>query len=276
MITTEALSRVVRPETVFVSIGWANGEIGTVQPMISLTRCIREYQREHASRIIIHSDAGQAPLYEKTTFRSLDVDLLSLDAGKLYGPRGVGALIVRGGTPLAPIFFGGKQERGLRPGTENVALVVAFAVAYEKLVSERESESKRLRDIRDFFAHELMARIPAIIRNGERDIQPHILNVSIPGAVNEYFVLSLDAAGFSLSAKSACREGEKAHSHVVCALGPVQQGDKEILSAEERATCTLRFSLGRETTREDMERCATTCAEIYQRMRLQGDTEVVT
>jgi len=243
IFTPEILRTALRQETVFVSIGWANNEIGVVQQLGALTEVAHAYEKEHGSRIIMHSDAGQAPLYEPTVVHSLGVDLLSLSASKLYGPHGVGALYISNRVNLAPIVLGGDQERALRAGTENVALAVGFAAAFEVVAHERHAEAKRLQKMRDDLAREIIAQIPGSIINGDtKHALPHMLNISIPHVDSEYLTLQLDHTGFAVSTKSACQEGEKA-SHVIEALG----------GGPERAEHTLRISLGRKTSQHEIE-----------------------
>lgn len=245
IIRAERILELLTPDTVLVSVGWGNNEIGTIQPLSSIRHVLRAYEKKHGTSILLHSDAGQAPLYRSPQVHSLGIDMLSFGSGKLYGPRGIGCLYLSNRSALYPTVFGGGQERGLRSGTEDVALAVGFAAALDEITKERESESKRLRLLRDTFASEIRARMPSIVINGDlKHSLPHMLNISVPGErTGEYMVLVLDHAGLALSTKSACREGE-ASSHVVAALG----GDKW------RATNTLRFSFGRDTTRGDLKR----------------------
>lgn len=260
IISAEAVGRALRPETVFVSIGWANNEIGTIQPLGKIARVLKTFQEQHPStssgqvkRIAFHADAGQAPLYLSTVIDSLGVDLLSLGGNKLYGPHGVGALYISNDVEIAPITFGGKQERGLRAGTENVALAAGFAAASEVVAKERKAEAERLRKLRDELAKELRARIPDLVINGDlKHSLSHMLNVSIPDIQSEYVTLALDHAGIAVSTKSACREGEESQSHVVAALG----------GEEWRARNTLRFSLGRDTSAADLQKAASALADI--------------
>jgi cysteine desulfurase len=238
IVSAEKVAHALRPNTIFVSICWGNNEIGTVQPLREISQKIRAYEVEKKTTIIFHTDAGQAPLYEFPQVHSLGVDMMSLGSGKLYGPRGIGALYLSNRVELAPILLGGGQERALRSGTEEPALAAGFATAFEIIATEREVEAKRLKKIRDDFAKELLQKIPDAIINGDlRNALPHMLNISLPHINAEYTVLSLDREGIALSTKSACNEGESA-SHVVASLGGPQW----------RATNTLRFSLGRATT----------------------------
>lgn len=242
IIKPAKIAALLRPETVFLSVGWGNNEIGTVQPLSAIARALRSHEREHRTRVIFHSDAGQAPLYISPQAHTLGVDLFALGGGKLYGPRGVGCLYASTRADLAPILFGGGQERGLRAGTEEVALAAGFTKALDIVARERAKEVKRLKVLRDELAVQLVARIPGCIVNGDlKYTLPHILNISIPVVNAEYLVLLLDRAGIALSTKSACREGESA-SHVVRALG----GERW------RAENTLRISLGRATTRASL------------------------
>ena len=260
IIRPEHVAQLLRPTTVAVSIGWANNEIGTVQPLSSIGLILRTYEKTHHTRILFHSDAGQAPLYRSPQVHSLRVDLLSLGSGKLYGPRGVGCLYLSNRASLRPVIFGGGQERGLRSGTEDVALAAGFAAALDVVTTERESEAKRMRKMRDNLAHEILARISGAVVNGDlKHALPHMLNISVPREsagwrTGEYIVLALDHAGISLSTKSACREGE-ANSHVVEALERARSAvPSEALAKEGRAGNTLRFSLGRSTTESDLKR----------------------
>ena len=247
IILPEAVRTALRPETVFVSVGWANNETGILQPLADIARVLRTYGSGKGSSIIFHADGGQAPLYSATSVHSLGVDLLCIGSNKLYGPHGIGCMYVSDRTHLAPIILGGAQERGLRAGTESVALAAGFAAAFKIVAGERERESKRLKKLRDSFADELLEKIPGLVVNGDLErALPHMLNISIPPAdwrTSEYLTLALDHASVAVSTKSACQEGEKA-SHVVKALG----------GAQWRSENTIRFSLGRETTALELKK----------------------
>jgi len=244
IISAQNIATALRPETVFVSVGWGNNEIGVVQPLAAISRAIREFEIKNGQKITLDTDAGQAPLYLTPHVHTLGVDMMALGAGKLYGPRTIGALYVADPSMLAPLILGGGQEKGLRAGTEKAVPAAGFAVALEAVGKERKKEAERLAKLRDDFAREIAARIPDAIINGDlKHSLPHMLNISIPGERSgEYLVLALDHAGLAISTKSACREGE-ARSHVVYALGGEQW----------RALNTLRFSLGRDTTSADIK-----------------------
>ncbi|MBV9159291.1 MAG: cysteine desulfurase [Candidatus Kaiserbacteria bacterium] len=245
LIMAEAVARALKAETVFLSIGWGNNEIGTIQPLREISHVITAHEKAHKTRILFHSDAGQAPLYAPTLFNSLGIDLLSLGSNKLYGPHGIGALCISAHAEIAPILFGGPQERRLRPGTENAALAAGFAAAFERVAAERKTEEKRLREIRDDLAKHIRAVVPDAEINGDLTFaMPHMLNMSIPNISPEYLTLALDHEGIAVSTKSACREGEESRSHAVEALG----------GEEWRAAHTLRLSLGRDSRPADVER----------------------
>lgn len=274
IITPDSVRRILRPETVFVSIGWANNEIGTIQPLSFIRDAIRTYEAEHATTVVFHTDAGQAPLYLAPHPHTLGVDLLSLGASKLYGPHGVGALFVGSRAGLAPIMLGGGQERGLRSGTENVALAAGFAEALVEAGRERDKQSQRLAALRGILAEGLVRVIPGAVVNGLpaprgtarqagdlKHVLPNMLNVSIPGVQSEYLMLALDRAGIAVSTKSACDSGE-ARSHVVLELARARAAGDEWC-----AESALRFSLGRATTKREVQRTIAECAAIVRRLK---------
>ncbi len=256
MIAPETIAAALTKHTVLVSIGWANNEIGTIQPLSEIARAIRAYEHEHATTILLHTDAGQAPLYLATGLNSLGIDLCSIGGNKMYGPHGVGCLFVSNRAELSRPQQGGPQERGLRPGTENVALALGLAAAFDEIAKTRDQESKRIRTVRDAFATSLIEQLPGLIVNGDlKRTLPHMLNISIPEISSEYVTLSLDQEGIAVSTKSACREGEESRSHVVEALG----------GEPWRSQNTLRFSLGAATTQSDIQKTATALVAIVAR-----------
>ena len=260
IVSATAFKKELREETAFVSLGWANNEIGVIQPIAEISRVIHEHEKKHGSTIIFHSDAGQAPLYLPASAHSLGVDLLSIGAAKLYGPHGIGALFKDDRAELAPIILGGGQELGLRSGTENVALAAGFAEAFNCVARERASESKRLAYLRDMLAEGLASQITGIVINGDtKHTLPHMLNISVPDIAGEYFVLSLDRACIFISTKSACGEGTEKSSRVVAAL----------MGEPWRAQNSLRFSLGRETAEGDIKEAIKECVAIVARLQLR-------
>lgn len=251
LITMDAVLQAVRSNTILVSLGWANGEIGTIQPLRDIALALRAHPH-----VLLHTDAGQAPLYLAPQVHTLGVDMMTLDSGKLYGPRGVGALYLSNRVELAPILFGGAQERGLRPGTENPILATGFAEALVAAGAERHAEERRLLSLRSQFLSEIL-KISGVVVNGEKRVLSNIVNISVPGIQSEYVTLSLAARGIAISTKSACREGNNRRSHVVESLG----------GEAWRAENTLRFSFGRETTEHDLMRTLEHLKEIVTQHR---------
>ena len=239
VITPDILHDAVTDKTALVSIGGANGEIGVVQPLHALSKVIKEKNQNS----IFHTDAGQAPLYFPSIVHGLGVDVMTLDSGKLYGPRGVGAVYKKTSVKMSPTLHGGAQESGLRPGSENVALAAGFAEAVVEVGEKREKESKRIEQLRNFFIEELQSEMRGVQINGSgKSMLPNVVNVSIPEIDNEYITLALDNAGISLSTKSSCLEGEEDISRVVEALG----------GEGWRAKNALRFSFGSTTTKKEV------------------------
>ena len=256
VVHPEVLSRALREETVFFSIAWANHEIGTMQPLSALAQVIHLHEELNGTKVLFHVDAGQVPLYHASQLHSSGADIVSIDSGKIYGPRGVGIVYISNRAELAPIILGGGQERGLRAGTENISLAAGLATAFEKICLGRTTEAKRVENLRDMLAKGLKKFVPGIVLNGDVSKSlPHILNISIPDISSEYFTLSLDSAGIAVATKSACREGEESLSHVVEALG----------GPAWRAKNTIRISLGRGTTARDITKTVTEFARLLRK-----------
>jgi cysteine desulfurase len=229
---------------------FANNEIGTIQPIQELARIIKE----KGSGALLHTDASQAPLFCKLDVDELGVDLVSLDGQKIYGPKGVGALYKREGVTLQPRMYGGAQEHGLRPGTENVPGIVGLAKAYALAEARRDGDVQNIRTLRNEFLMKLQELVPGLVVNGSLEKRlPNNLNVSVPKMESEFLVLALDAAGIAASARSACIAGGEG-SPVVAALGG------------SRIPSAVRFSLGRDTTREELMYTAKVFAEKVSRL----------
>jgi len=256
IIDLNVIKELLRPNTVLVSIMYANNEIGTVQPIAKISRIIKKYSEINLGakppselggrtpKLVFHTDASQAPLYLDINVDSLGVDLMTLDGQKIYGPKGVGALYIKRGVSLKPILFGGGQEGGLRPGTENVPLIVGFAKALEIADEEREEESNRLIELRDYFIHRILKEIPGSQLNGDGvNRLPNNINISIPNIDNEFAIIQMDERGIACSAKSACLSMEGTGSHVLKSLGKDESSIRQ----------SLRFSLGKSTTKGDID-----------------------
>jgi cysteine desulfurase len=251
IVRAEKIIAALRPNTVLVSVQYVNNEIGTIQPIAKIGKLLRACPH----RPLFHTDACQAPLYLNCLVNALGVDLLTLDAHKMYGPKGVGVLYVRRGTPLAPLLYGGGQERGLRATTENMPGMVGCAAALSLAFALREKESVRLAQLRDLLYSNILQNVEMkIVVNGsmeKKERVPNNLNLSLLGIDTEMLMLQLDAAGVAVSTKSSCLVGER-ESFVVRALG----------GGTSRARSTFRFTLGRFTTKKDIEYAAHTLARL--------------
>ena len=237
-VDPEAVRSALRPETVLVSIMHANNELGTVQPIAAIARIA------HEAGVPLHVDGVQALGKIAVDVEALAVDLYSMSGHKLYAPKGVGALYVRKGTRLAPVAFGGHHERDRRPGTENVPSIVALGAACELAGRTLAAEYERLAALRDRLEAGVLGRIYGTGVNGARaNRTPNTANIYFDGVDGEAMVIALDLRGFAVSTGSACSSGAIAPSHVLIALG---------LSAD-RARSSLRFSLGRSTTAEQVD-----------------------
>jgi cysteine desulfurase len=232
------LSTALRPETALVSVMYANNETGVVQPIADLAAICRE------RGVLFHTDAVQAPGQLPLDVNALGVDLLSLTAHKFYGPQGVGLLYLRRGTPLVPQINGGAQERRRRAGTENIAGIVGLAKALTIAESERTTHASRLRALSERLIDGVLTRIPQSWLNGDRESRlPSIVNLGFACIETESLLLLLDQRGICASSGSACTSGSLEPSHVLLAMG---------LSPEE-ANGSIRFSLGKQTTDEQID-----------------------
>lgn len=242
-IDMEEFKTLLSPKTVLVTVAYVNSETGVVQDIKKLTRIVRSWNTEHAARVLVHVDASQAPLWFSCAMDMLGADLLTLDAGKCYGPKGAGVLVRRHRVPLRALTFGGGQEGGLRSGTENVPLIVGCAKAIERAQEAYEVRGLAMKSLRDRFFTLLAERLPQSVVNGSLDHRaPNNVNISLPGYDSEYAVIWLDAKGIAASTKSACGVGKGNGSDVVRAM----------TGSEQRALSTIRFTLGEETTWKDI------------------------
>ena len=240
----------VDDRTALLSIMLANNETGVVQPVAEAARHARE------RGALVHCDAVQAAGKVPVDVRALDVDLLTLSAHKIYGPKGVGLLYVRRGTPMQALVRGGAQERNRRAGTENVAGIVGFGAAALLAREHLEADGARLRGLRDRFEAALLA-IPGSIRNGAEPRVPNTTNVSFADTEAEGLLMALDLMGVAVSTGAACAAGGIEPSHVLRAMG---------LPAE-RVQASLRFSLGRATTEAQLARAADAVRAAVERQR---------
>lgn len=237
VVDVQCATESARPDTVLVSVMLANNEVGTLQPVAQIAR------QAHQRGILVHTDAVQAVGKLPVNVNELQVDLLSLAAHKFYGPKGVGVLYVRKDTRLAPLLYGGHQERGLRPGTQNVPGAVGLAAALRLALQEYASESVRLARLRERLEDGILTHIPGTRVNAAQASRlPHISSVSFDGLDGESLLLALDLRGIAVSTGSACTAGSTEPSHVLQAMGAAHSGEG-----------TLRFSLGHSTSEEDAD-----------------------
>ena len=246
IVNISDLEKAIRPETFLVSIMYANNEIGTIQPIVEIGELIKKLNisRSKSYKIYFHTDACQAAGFLDLNINKLGVDLLSLNGSKIYGPKGIGMSFIRQGTPIRPIILGGGQEEGLRPGTENLAGIVGFSKALEITQKGRKKESARLIKLRDYLISEIKKKIPKIVLNGHQKKRlPNNVNISILDIEGEAALLWLDKYGIYALTGSACDSQSLEPSHVILALG----------RPYEYAHGSLRFSLGRKTTKKDID-----------------------
>ena len=232
------VARAIRPETVLISVIHANNELGTIQPLEEIGRLARQHD------ICFHTDAVQSVGKIPVDVEKLDVDLLSLSAHKLYGPKGVGALYIRKGTVLRPLLHGGHHERDRRPGTENVPGIVGLGKAAELAQGLMAEDATRLASLRDRLEESLLSRVPLVTVNGDRQRRlPATSNLSFAFIEGEGFVIAMDLRGIACSTGAACSSGSLEPSHVLSAIG----------KTPGQARASIRFSLGRFSTPEDID-----------------------
>jgi cysteine desulfurase len=249
-VDTKAIAQRLRPDTALVSVMLANNEVGTIQPIAEIAALAR------ANGSLMHTDAAQAAGKLPVNVDALGVDLLTLAFHKLYGPKGIGALYVRQGTPLKPILYGANQEHGLRPGTENVALIVG-AGETARLTRERLPQiTTHLHAMREQLWQRLSVDVPGLLLNGHPEHRlPNTLHVSFPG-VSGRDLLAVAEASVAASVGSACHSHGDAVSGVLAAMG----------CSVGRARGAVRLSVGRETTAEDIDRAAMDLIAAWRRL----------
>lgn len=240
------------PETVLITIMHANNELGIAQPLEEIGRIAAD------ADAYFHTDAVQSAGKLPIDVNAMKLDLLSISGHKLYAPKGIGALYVRGGTRVRQLLFGGHHQRGFRPGTENVAGIVGLGKAAEIARKSIAEDARRIANLRDTLEQELLARVPqARINALDAPRTPNTTNITFPGIEGEALVIALDLRGLACSTGAACSSGAVEPSHVLTAIG---------LPPEE-ARATLRFSLGRHTTPEDIDFALSVVPSAVERLR---------
>ncbi len=250
IVQIDALKALITDKTVLISCMLANNEIGTIQPLRELSKIVEVVRADRLKQgnktpLYLHTDAAQAFNYTQVLPHTLGVDLLVVGGSKIYGPKQSAILYVRTGVKLAPQVTGGGQEWGVRAGTENVPSIVGLAAAMQETAALRDSESARLYVLVNLFVGELGKKLPQFQRNGSMQHRlPNNIHITLPGTDNETLIMQLDEAGIMAAAGSACSASNDEPSHVLRALG----------LSDEDAQSSLRFTMGRSTTEEDILR----------------------
>jgi cysteine desulfurase len=262
LVDPGVVEKALRPETVLVSVMYANNEVGTIEPIKQIGKLVSWVNKLRVTSyelpIYFHTDAAAAAEYLPLDVKKLGVDLLTLGAHKFGGPKGIGLLYLRKGMRLGPLTFGGHHERGLWPGTESVPLIVGMAKALELAVQEREKTVKKVTDLRERLIKGVLTRIRGAVLTGHPKLRlPHIASFLIPGIEAEAALLLLDEAGIAASSGSACTSGSLEPSHVLLAMGYTPFA----------AHGSIRFSLGKETSQEDIDYVLKVLPGIVEKLR---------
>lgn len=252
VVVDSSFDELVTGEVALCSVMWVNNEIGTIQNLPDLAT------RAKARGVVMHTDAVQAFGKVEIDAASQEFDLLSISGHKIGAPKGIGALFIRRGTGLQPLMHGGSQDRGRRPGTENVAYAVALATAAELTLAEHDAECGRLREMRDRLEAGILERVPdAVVHARGASRAPHVLNISVPGTDSESMLMALDLKGIAASGGSACQSGSISPSHVLEAIGV----------PDEIATAAIRMSIGALTTDACIDRVIEIFPALVQKAR---------
>lgn len=258
MLDPEQVEQCINQRTILVSLMLANNEIGTIEPVAEISRLVKGRAAKFGRTIVMHTDAVQAPGLLEINVKELGVDLLSLSAHKFHGPKGVGVMYIRRGTAFLPQLLGGGQERGRRSSTENVVGIVGTAAALELAERERGEGPPRLRRLRDKLTTGIQERVPGAHLNGHPTNRlPNNVNFSFDHVEGEPILLGLDMAGIYASSGSACTSGSLEPSHVLFALG----------QSADLARGSLRLTLGRKNTQEEVDYVLSTLVDLVSRLR---------
>jgi cysteine desulfurase len=264
LVSAESVARAVRSDTGLVSVMLANNEVGTIQPVAEIARAVGERSRALGKRIPVHTDAVQAPGWLPMDVSALGVDALSLASHKFYGPKGAGLLYLRRGVPFLPQQTGGGQERQRRAGTENVAGIVGTGVALTLADDLRGRGPGDVARQRDRLREAVLAAVPDSTLNGHPYVRlPNNVNIGFAGVKGDELVEELDRLGVAASAGSACANMTWEPSHVLMAMGQTQ----------ERAASAVRFTLGHETTSDEIDRAITLIVRAVERTRTAAGAE---
>jgi cysteine desulfurase len=277
IVEVEVVKKALRPETILISIMYANNEIGTIQSIKEIAKLVRWWKKQTLNTVplspsdsspkrgshtpyypLFHTDAIQAVNYCDMNVLRLGVDMMTMSGSKIYGPKGVGVLYKKKSVEISPLIVGGGQENDLRAGTECVPLVAGLALATQKIIKEKNNENKRLIYLRDFFISGLKKRIENIIVNGHQTlIIPNIVHVTIPEVEGESIVLMLDEKGIEVATGSACSARDLHPSHVLVAIGQ----NENIIHG------SIRFSFGKNTSKKELEKVLEVFPKIVDKLK---------
>jgi cysteine desulfurase len=258
MVQPESVYNAINERTTLVTIMYGNNEIGTINPISDISKAIKERAGDLSRTIVFHTDAVQAAGYLSLNVLELGVDLLSLSGHKFHGPKGTGVLYIKRGTPYLPLIHGGGQERERRSGTENIPGIIGLSLALETANSNRGETGRSCSALRDKIIASVLEQIPGSHLNGHASQRlPNNANFSFTGVEGEPILLGLDMAGIAASSGSACSSGSLEPSHVLLALG----------QSAEIARGSLRLTLGRENTEEEIEYLLGVLIDLVQRLR---------
>lgn len=258
-IKLDEFEKALTKDTILVSLAYANGEIGTVQPVTKINKIIRDYERIHKTRMIFHTDASAAALLLNCEVSRLGVDLMTLSGNKIYGPAGVGVLYVRRGTKLQPSQHGGGQELGMRPGTQPAELVAGMAKALKLVQDQRKKDEKHFIELAQEFKKTLGNKIEIIPKNK----LPNVVSISFDDINGEDIVAYMDAAGFEIATGAACEAAHKEPSPALLAIG----------LTKSQAQGTIRISLGRQTTKKEIELAVQALVQTLDTLGYKWDNE---
>jgi cysteine desulfurase len=260
IVDPKKIKKEIKENTVLVSVMYANNEIGTIQPIKEIAKEIRHHNKTNNKRILFHIDAVQAVNYLDLNVERLGVDLLSISGAKIENSGRVGILYKKRNVEISNVFGGGDQEMGLRPGTENLQEIIKFSKALKKAQDIKEKENKRLTKLRDYFIQKIFKKFSefSVLVNGDLENRlPNNINITFPKIPSDLLVIELSAKGVMISSKSACKSSKAEGSYVIKAIR--HEADPEIGG--------LRFSLGRDTKKGDIDYTIKTLSAILQKLK---------
>lgn len=255
IVFPNAVPDAMRADTALVSVQLINSEMGAIQPIRDIAKALRRTE----TKVLLHVDASQAPLWMDLKVEKLGVDMMTLDAQKIMGPKGIGCLYIKRGTLIDPVIWGGGQEKGRRAGTENAPLAASFAAALKEAQGGAERRAKNTAAVRDFLWQEIAKMFPDAVLHGPRGEHraANNINISIPGLDGQMCVVAMDAAGIAVSTRSACSTDDDEPSYVIAALGAPQKTAKE----------AVRITLLPDATKAQARRIAQALSEIATRYK---------